>query len=206
MITCLKSKVLITVYLIVISSILQKYHSQVCISMISHILNSFVYRIIIHANIFHNTSLKASQTHNETHDTKSHILTHMISKLINNANNIKTQNNMLQSSFAIFAAHVGFVSSKCFLIFLFIILVIIFDITTKSTKTKIPAQIFNQYEINWLSVMLLVHEVSWVVSTFVSSIFLFYLVNKINDSQNHKLYINLIITNNFFFSKKHNIT
>ena len=131
---------------------------------------------MIPANIFHNTSLNASHTHNETHETKSHIFIHIISKLINSANSIKTQNKILQSSFEIFAAHVGLVSSKCFLIFLFIIFVIIFDTITKSTKTMTPTHIFNQYDNIVLSVMLLVQVSilnSWLVSKFSPSIFCF---------------------------------
>gem|GEM_PF-6167548 len=56
--------------------------------MMSHILNSLVYNIIIPANIFPNISLNANQSHKETQDIRSHIFTHIISKLINTANNI----------------------------------------------------------------------------------------------------------------------
>lgn len=179
MITCLRSNVLITVYLIVISSILQKYHSQVWISIISHILNSFVYKIIIQANMFHNTSLNASQTHKDTQDIKSQIFNHIISKLMKSVNSIRTRNKILHNNLAILAAHVGFVSSKCFLMFLLIIFVIIFDTTVKRIKTITHAQIFNQYEIIALSVMLFVQVsilISWFVSKFSQSIsyFLFY--------------------------------
>jgi len=63
--TCLRSSVLIIVYLIVISSILPKYTWSALISTISQSLNSLVYSIMIPAIIFPRISLKANQTPNE---------------------------------------------------------------------------------------------------------------------------------------------
>ena len=127
---------------------------------------------MIPANMFHNTSLKANHTHRETPEISNHMFIHIISKLMNSVNSISTQNNILPNNLAIFSAHAGFVSWRCFVIFLLIIFVIIFEITVKIRKTMIHVQILSQYETIILSVILLVQDVSCVVCTFVSSILL----------------------------------
>jgi len=76
------------VYLIVISSILQKYFSGHSILIKSHNEKSFVVKIKIHAIIFHNISLNASQTpkdshHNSNPTSKPNISNHIKIENIN---------------------------------------------------------------------------------------------------------------------------
>lgn len=83
---CLKSNVLIIVYLMVISSILQKYVSSPMISTTSPSFSSLVYKIIMPAIILPNISLKASHTPNDIHPMIRATSSPIISNPINSAN------------------------------------------------------------------------------------------------------------------------